>query len=99
MKLGVLSPWKRSRLVKLGLLGVMAFLLAAAAYTSGLILRRQAALREVSGYNITWLVSQATLEVARLHGTIAAALIPGSGVDEDDVDLRLDIVANRVRLF
>ncbi len=95
------APIRRggSRVAKVGLLGVMAFLLAAALYTSALIVQRQAALREVSRYNLTWLVSQATLEVSRLHGTIGAALVPGSGIDLDEVELRLAIVENRVQLF
>ena len=99
-----MSPAIRSRrimskLAKLGLAAVLAVLLLAAFCTSLLIAQRQAALREISRYNITWLVSQAALEVARLHGAIGAALTPGSGVDEDEIDLRLDIVANRVRLL
>jgi len=90
---------RNSRLVKLGLLGIVLALVLAAAYTSSLIVRRQQALREVSRYNLTWLVSQAALEVSRLQGVTAAALVPGSGVDEDDVQLWLDIIANRVKLF
>ncbi len=88
-----------SRLAKLSLLGMVLVLAVAAAYTSFLIVQRQQALRELSRYNITWLVSQAALEVSRLQGATAAALVPGSGVDEDDVQLWLDIVANRVLLF
>ncbi len=88
-----------SRVAKLGLLGVMTFLLAAAIYISVLIVQRQAALREVSRYNLTWLVSQATLEFSRLHGAIGAALVPGSGIDRDAIELRLEIVENRVQLF
>jgi len=90
---------RNSRLVKLGLLGIVLALVLAAAYTSSLIVRRQQALREVSRYNLTWLVSQAALEVSRLQGVTAAALVPDSGVDEDDVQLWLDIIANRVKLF
>jgi len=90
---------RNSRLVKLGLLGIVLALVLAAAYTSSLIVQRQQALREVSRYNLTWLVSQAALEVSRLQGVTAAALVPGSGVDEDDVQLWLDIIANRVKLF
>ncbi len=88
-----------SRLVKQGLLGLVLILALAAAYTSSLIVQRQQALREVSRYNLTWLVSQAALEVSRLQGVTAAALVPGSGVDEDDVQLWLDIVTNRAQLF
>lgn len=94
------SPQKtRARLTKLALLGIVLVLTAAATYTSFLIVQRQQALREVSRYNLTWLVSQAALELARLQGVTAAALVPGSGVDDDDVQLWLDIVANRVKLF
>ena len=89
----------RARSVKLGLLGLVVALTLAASYTSFLIVQRQQALREVSRYNLTWLVSQAALEVARLQGVAAAALLPGSGVGEDDVQLWLDIVANRAQVF
>ncbi len=89
----------RSKAVTIVLGGALLFLVFVAANTSLLIIRHQATLREVSRYNITWLISQAALEVARLHGTVAAAMVPGSGVDDDDVDLRLDIMANRVGLF
>lgn len=90
---------KPSRVTKLGLIGMVSALALAAVYTSFLIVQRQHALREVSRYNITWLASQAGLEVSRLQGTAAAALLPSSGVNEDDVQLRLDIVSNRVQLF
>lgn len=88
-----------SKAAKLGLLAVLIFLVAAAAFTSTLIVRRQAALREVSRYNMTWLVSQASLEVSRLHGAMSAALVQGSDIDQDEVELRLDIVDNRIELF
>ncbi|MFC7739248.1 putative bifunctional diguanylate cyclase/phosphodiesterase [Roseomonas sp. GCM10028921] len=95
------SDWRLTKLglPKLGLLGMVMVLTVAAAYTSLLIVRRQQALSEVSRYNIAWSLSQAALEVSRLQGAVAAALIPGSEVDEDSVQLWLDIVANRVQLF
>ncbi len=89
----------RSRWVKHGLLALVLSLALAAAYTSSLIVQRQQKLREVSRYSLTWFASQATLEVSRLQGVTAAALVPGSGVNEDDVQLWLDIVTNRVQLF
>ena len=88
-----------SRTAKLGLLAVLTFLVAAAVFTSILIVRRQAALREVSRYNLTWLVSQVSVEVSRLHGAIGAALVQRSGIGQDDVELRLEIVENRIELF
>ncbi len=89
----------RSRLVKQGLLGLVLALALAAAYTSSLIVQRQHRLREVSRYSLTWFASQAALEVSRLQGVTAAALVPGSGVNEDDVQLWLDIATNRVQMF
>ena len=88
-----------SRLATLGLLGLVLVLALAAAYTSTLIFQRQQMLRQLSRYNITWLASQAALEVTELESVTAAALVPGSGVDEDDAQLWLDIVANRAQVF
>ena len=88
-----------SRAIKFGLLGITAFLLAAAIHTSLLIVRQQQALREVSRYSVTWGVSQATQEVARLQVAAATAAAVGAEAGEDDVQLRLDIVANRVQVF
>jgi diguanylate cyclase (GGDEF)-like protein len=88
-----------SRWAKVALLGVVGFLLATAIYVSSLIVQRQQALSEVSRYNTAWLVSQAEVEVARLEATVADAAVPGSTVGEDEVQLRLDIIANRVQLF
>ena len=62
-----------------GLVMLTAFLVVAAIYTSSLISQRQAALREVSRYNATWLVSQAALEVSRLTAALAAFGDPGHG--------------------
>ncbi len=90
---------KRARLVKLGLLGLVLALALAAAYTSSLIVQQQQTLREVSRYNPTWLVSQAALEISRLEGLTMAALVPDSGVDEDDVQLWFDIVMNRAQVL
>ncbi|MFC0386015.1 putative bifunctional diguanylate cyclase/phosphodiesterase [Muricoccus vinaceus] len=81
------------------LIGTVLALTLAAAYTSLLVVQRQQALGEVSRYNTTWLVSQAVLEVSQLQGAAIAALVPDSGIDEEDVRLWLDIVSNRVQLF
>ena len=74
-------------------------LMVGAAYTSILIGKRQHALQQVSRYNITWFSSQAVSELARLQQTIAGSAIPGSGIDGDEVQLRLDVLANRVGIF
>ena len=56
-----------SRFPRIGFLVVIVFLALAAAYSSVLILQRQQSLRSVSRYNVTWLISQSALEVARLQ--------------------------------
>lgn len=75
------------------------FLILAAVYTSMLIVQRQASLQAVSRYNVTWLLSQAAMEVARLEAVVGASVVPESIVNHDDVQLWLDIVSNRIRLF
>jgi diguanylate cyclase (GGDEF)-like protein len=87
------------RSFKLMFIGITAFLIIAALYSSVLIMQRQTTLREVSRYDTTWSLTQAVLEVSRLEATVAAAAIPESSVDDDDVALWLDIVANRVELL
>jgi diguanylate cyclase (GGDEF)-like protein len=77
----------------------MGLFILAAAYTSTLIRERQDALQQVSRYNVTWLVSQAVVELGRLQQRIAATAVPGSGIDKDEVHLRLDIVENRLGLL
>ena len=86
------------RVSKIVLFTVMCGLSLAALYVSTLTAERHDALRRVSRYNMTWLASQAGTEFERLEQRIAAAGIPGSKVDADEVQLRLDILANRLNL-
>ncbi len=88
----------REHATKLLLIPVI-ILMAGAAHTSVLIGKRQQALQQISRYNITWFASQAVSELARLQQCIAAAAVPGSGVDQEEVQLRLDVLANRVGIF
>src|SRR5918997_770614 len=82
------------------LLGAVVGLFAlAAVYTSVLIVERQEALQQVARYNTTWLASQAVVELERLQQRIAAYALPGSGLGQEEVQLRLDILANRVQLL
>ena len=85
--------------VRVLLIAATGFLVVAALYTSVLIVERQKSLNAVSRYNATWLLSQAALEVARLEAVVGAANIPGTNVDADEVQLWLDIVANRAHLL
>jgi signal transduction histidine kinase/CheY-like chemotaxis protein len=82
------------------MLGALAaMLVAVVAYTSVLIVLRQSALADVSRYNLTWVVSQAALEVSRLESVVGAYAAHAAGADEDSVQLRYDIVVNRVGLL
>src|SRR4051794_22012241 len=74
-----------------------ATIVSAAVYTSVLIVERQDALRQVSRYNVAWLTSQAVVELQKLEQRVAASGLPESGVDRDEVELRLDILENRVQ--
>ena len=75
------------------------FLILAASYISVLVMERQRSLEAVSRYNSTWLLTQAAVEVARLEATIGGYALGISGVDKDELHLRMEIVANRVRLL
>ena len=82
------------------LVGLVMLLLAAAAIgTSILIADRQEALQRVARYNMSWLLSQAATETIRLVEAVSAVAVPGSKVDRDDVDLRVEIVMNRLQLL
>ena len=79
--------------------GALAALTAGAAYTSVLVSRQQNAPSETSRYNVTWLISQAGVELARLHASVGGAALAGAAAGADEVQLRLDILANRIRLL
>jgi hypothetical protein len=82
-----------------GLVMLTVILTAAAIYTFSLIIQRQTALREVSRYNATWLVSQAAMEVSRLTAALVAFGDTGTASDVDEVQLRHDIVINRLKIL
>jgi diguanylate cyclase (GGDEF)-like protein len=90
---------KLLRAVQFIAIALMAFFLFAAVYTSSLIGERQQTIQQTARYNIAWLASQASVEVARLVQAINAFGVPRSGVDHEEVQLRLDIVQNRLKLM
>ncbi len=87
------------RLFKLLLILVILLFAGATGYISVIIFNREAALEQISRYNIAWLASQATTEYARLEQRVSAFGMPKSNVDQDEVQLRLDIVVNRLKLL
>jgi signal transduction histidine kinase len=74
-------------------------MLAASIYMSVLIRDRQRALSQISRYNVTWVVSQAALELARLEAVIGAFVIAGPDADPSQAQIRFDIMANRVQVL
>jgi len=87
------------RAFRLLLAAAVGLFTVAAGYTSVLIGERQDTLGRVSRYNVAWLASQATAEHFRLQRQVAAYLVPGTEVDKDEVQLRLDILANRAAVM
>ncbi|MDJ1157784.1 EAL domain-containing protein [Chelatococcus sp. SYSU_G07232] len=70
---------------------------AAAAYLSYLIIERHRALESISRYNITFTVAQGINEFVRFERSLDA--YAHGDVDKDEVQLRYDILSNRLRLF
>jgi len=92
-------PYLTVKRIKVFLAGVTCLLVIASAVTSYFITQRQNALKQVSRYNLTFVASLAPVEVTRLEAAIVESTVSGSGVDQDQVQLRLDIVRNRIGLL
>ena len=87
------------RTVKLLLVAIVGCFVLATAYMSMLIIERQAALAQVSRYNTSWLASQALAEFLRVQQRVSAFGVPESGIDKEEVELRFDILLNRLKLL
>ncbi len=85
--------------IKLALMVIIAVFAAATFYTSVIIGDRQTALRSINRYNVAWLASQGSTELARFMERLSSWATPGSTVDADQVRLRFDILVNRLQLF
>ncbi|CAO3376867.1 sensor histidine kinase [Azospirillum argentinense] len=68
----------------------------AAAYLSLLVVNYGEALRGAAPYNFAWAAGQTVGEVTRLEQRILASALPGTNIDAEEVQLRLDIVRNRI---
>lgn len=84
---------------KLLLAMIMVFFVLATIYIFTIIVERQQSLREISRYNTTWLISQAVGEFLRLEQKIAAYGFGGAEGDSDEVELRFEILLNRIKLL
>src|SRR5918911_4697780 len=85
--------------LKIALALVIVAFVAAAVYISIAIAKHQNFLREVSRYNVAWTVAQAVTELQRLKETIAEYGLGQEGIDGDEVQLRLDVLHNRIGIF
>src|SRR4051794_2981583 len=73
--------------------------ICAAAFTSALIVDRQRALSGISRYNLTWAASQSVTELLTLEQVIATYTVPEVASDQDEIGIRLDVLANRVEIL
>jgi signal transduction histidine kinase len=87
----------RLRVVKTFLaVGILIFTLAGIG-VSFAVFEQQKALREVSRYNMVWAVSQAVAEFYRFEHRVAA--FAAGQTDKDEVDLRFQILRNRLGIL
>ena len=61
------------------------------------MLKRQEVLEQVTRYNVAFLLSQAATEHARLEQRVSA--YGAHGVTDDEVQLRYDVLVNRIKLL
>ena len=88
---------KRLQVVKTILtVGILVFTVAGVS-VSFAVFEQQKALREVSRYNMVWAVSQAVAEFYRFEQRVAA--FATSRADKDEVDLRFEILRNRLGIL
>jgi signal transduction histidine kinase len=71
----------------------------AATYISFTIVQRQNLLQETSRYNVVWAASQAVSEFVLLEQRVAAFASGAPGVDKDEVQLRFDVMSNRLTVL
>ena len=87
--------WK----IKVLLAVVIVLFVAATVYISALVVQRHAAIEQVSRYDVAWVVGQATTEYARLEQRITAFGLAQSTLRRDEVQLRFDIIINRLSVL
>ena len=83
--------------IKLMLAAVIILFVTAAVYISALVLKRQEVLEQVTRYNVAFLLSQAATEHARLEQRVSA--YGAHDVTDDEVQLRYDVLVNRIKLL
>jgi len=87
------------RLTKLAVTVVIGSFILAAIYIFVLVIERQNALRLVSRHDATWEAAQGFSELMRLEQRLAEWGDPGSRVDEEEMQLRYEILLNRAKVL
>ena len=78
---------------------IFALFLLAAGGTTAIMLRRNDAIEQLTTYNVSFIATQASAEMQRLHVRVLGLMAGGRGVGEDDVRLHFDIVVNRINII
>lgn len=88
------------RTIRIALAILMAILLSAGIYITGLVLERQSALERLSRYNVAFSAGQGANEFLRLRTALySLALNPESTDAARNARLRFEILMNRLNLF
>jgi len=87
------------RKIEIVLGAVLLGLVLSSLFVSKLIVDRQNIIRQTARYNITWLASQAVVELERFQERIASFRVPSGGISADEVGLRYQILLNRLTLL
>jgi signal transduction histidine kinase len=85
--------------IRIALALTIAVFAIAATYISFTIVERQNLLRDASRYNVVWAASQAVSEFALLEERVAAFAAGAADVDQDQVQLRVDVMSNRLSIL
>ncbi|MDO1582780.1 putative bifunctional diguanylate cyclase/phosphodiesterase [Rhizobium oryzicola] len=85
-----------NRVIRSLLIGLVVVFFTLAIYVIILIREHQNETQQLSNYNIAWITSQASVEITRFAQRVTAFSSGNRDVDEDEVQLRLDILVNRI---
>lgn len=85
-----------SRAIRFLLIGLVVVFFALAIYVIVLIREDQNETQQLSNYNIAWITSQASVEITRFEQRLTAFSAGSPDVDENEVNLRFDILVSRV---
>jgi signal transduction histidine kinase len=79
--------------------GVLVFFLIFAAYFAEVIRERQHAVASAAHYNIVWAVTRMSADLNRFGQTLAEYALPRTRVDKAQLQMRADIVKNRLSVM